>query len=83
MTIPWHFTPQPADLPIEQVRERFDHPEMPEKMELICGNIFWDDTQRFHLFGLLIEDLGTEAVESLPPETSSDILSVAAIGNRR
>ena len=60
---PWRFTPQPADLPIEQVRERFYHADMPEKMEMIHGKIFWDDTQRFHVLGLLIEGLGTEAVE--------------------
>ena len=60
---PWHFTTQPADLPIEQFRERFYHPDMPEKMELIQGKLFWSDTQRFHVLGILIEKLGTEAVE--------------------
>jgi hypothetical protein len=61
---PCHFAPLPADLPIEHVRERFDRPDMPEKMEKIHGKLFWDDTERFHVLGILIESLGTEAVEA-------------------
>jgi len=61
---PWRFTPQPAGLPIETFRERLYHPDMPEKMEMIHGKLFWDDTQRFHVLGILIESLGTEAVEA-------------------
>ncbi len=52
---PWHFTPPLADLPIEQVRERFCHADMTEEMGMIHGQLFWDDTQRFHVLGLLIE----------------------------
>lgn len=37
---PWHFTPQPADLPIGQFRERLDHPDMPEKFKMIRGKPF-------------------------------------------
>lgn len=61
--IPWRFTPQPADLPIEQFRERLYHPDMPEKMEMIHGKLFWSEAQRFHVLGMLIEALGTDAVE--------------------
>jgi hypothetical protein len=61
---PCHFAPLPADLSIEHVRERYDHPDMPEKMEMIHGTLFWDDTQRFHVLGMLIESLDTETVEN-------------------
>lgn len=45
--IPWHFTPQPADLPIEQFRER----------------LFWGEQQRYHVLGVLIESPGTDEVK--------------------
>lgn len=61
--IPWHFTPQPAHLPVEQFRDGIYHPDTPEKMEMIHGKPFWNDTQRFHVFGILIENRGREAVE--------------------
>jgi len=59
----WHFTPQPADLPIEQFRERYFHEHMPEKFEMIDGKLFWSEEERLHVLGMLIESLGTEAVE--------------------
>jgi hypothetical protein len=61
--IPWHFTPQPADLPIEQFRERYHNPDMPEKFEMIHGKLFWSEAGRLHVLGMLIESLGTEAVQ--------------------
>ncbi len=60
---PWHFTPQPTNLPIEQFRERYFHPDMPEKMEMIHGRLFWSEAERLHVLGMLIESLGTAAVE--------------------
>jgi hypothetical protein len=59
----WHFTPQPAALPIAEFRERYDHLNKPEKMEIIHGKLFGDDTQRFHVIGMLIESLDTKAVK--------------------
>jgi len=38
----WHFTSRPADLPIEQIRQRIYHANMAQKMEMIHGKIFWD-----------------------------------------
>jgi hypothetical protein len=61
--IPWHFSPQPVDLPPEQFRERYFHPDMPEKFEMIEGRLFWSDNARLHVLGMLIEGLGTEAVQ--------------------
>jgi hypothetical protein len=61
--IPWHFTPQPADLPIGQFRARYFHPDMPEKFEMIHGKLFWSEAERLHVLGMLIESLGTDAVQ--------------------
>ncbi len=72
---PWHFTPPLADLPIEQVRERFCHADMTEEMGMIHGQLFWDDTQRFHVLGLLIE-------ASAPRRWSASSSSTAPIQTR-
>jgi hypothetical protein len=37
---------------------------MPEKFEASNGKLFWGDEQRYHVLGMLIESLGTEAVEA-------------------
>lgn len=55
--------PQSAHLPIKPFLEHLYHPEMPEKVERAHGKISWDDKQRFHVLGLLIEHLGSNAVE--------------------
>ena len=39
----------------------------PEKFELWKGKLFWDDVQRINLLGLLIENLGVDAVVRLGP----------------
>ena len=33
----------------------------PEKIELIRGQLFWDDEQRLHMLGLLLENVGADA----------------------
>jgi hypothetical protein len=37
----------------------------PEKIELIRGKIFWNDEQRLHLLGLLLENVGVDAAVRL------------------
>jgi len=57
--VDWRFAP----LPVDSVRDRLYHQDMPEKMEMIEGKLFWSDSERYHVLGVLIECLGTEAVE--------------------
>ncbi|HEV8605647.1 MAG TPA: hypothetical protein VGQ99_09790 [Tepidisphaeraceae bacterium] len=41
----------------------------PEKIELIKGNLFWSEEARTTMLGLLLENLGIDAVIKLgPPE---------------
>jgi hypothetical protein len=39
----------------------------PEKFEMWKGKLFWDDVQRINLLGVLIENLGVDAVVRLGP----------------
>lgn len=41
----WHFTPQPADLPINQVQGRFYHSDMLEEWEMILGRLSGSEVQ--------------------------------------
>ena len=61
--IAWKLTPQPAQLSRDEFWERYGHWNMPEKFEATDGKLFWSDEQRRHVLGMLIEALGTEAVE--------------------
>jgi hypothetical protein len=36
---------------------------MPEKFEMIHGKLFWSEAERLHVLGMLIESLGTDAVQ--------------------
>ena len=37
----------------------------PEKMEMTDGKLFWDDEQRLHMLGLLLENVGVDAAVKL------------------
>jgi len=37
----------------------------PEKMELVDGKLYWDDEQRLHMLGLLLENVGVDAAAHL------------------
>lgn len=52
--IPWHFTPQPAHLPVEQFRDGIYHPDKPEKLEMTHSKLFRNDTQRLPVLRILI-----------------------------
>jgi len=66
--IPWKFAPHPVTLTREEFWERYSHRDMPEKFEATNGKLFWADEQRHHVLGMLIESLGTEAVEAFITE---------------
>jgi hypothetical protein len=68
--IPWKISADPAVLTIEEFRTRYDHANMPEKIEMIRGQLFWSDEQRLHLLAMLLEAVGLHTALSLcPPET--------------
>jgi hypothetical protein len=61
--VSWRFAPQPVELTRDEFWERYSHDHMPEKFESTHGKLFWSDEQRYHVLAMLIEVLGTEAVQ--------------------
>lgn len=61
--VAWKFSGAPATLSSDEFWERYGHWNMPEKFEATDHKLFWSDDQRFHVLGMLVEALGTEAVE--------------------
>jgi hypothetical protein len=57
-------SPQPAQLTGDQFWVRYGHWNMPEKFEATDGKLFWSNEQRLHVLRILIESLGTEAVQA-------------------
>ncbi len=55
----WRFGPEGQTIDIDR------YYLAPEKIELIYGKLFWTDEQRLIMAGLLIENLGVDAVVRL------------------
>jgi len=67
--IAWKISAAPASLSIEEFRARYDHANMPEKLEMIRGQLFWRKEQCLHVLAMLLEAVGLRAALSLcPPE---------------
>lgn len=58
-TMEWRFGPEGQTIDIDR------YYLAPEKIELIYGKLFWTDEQRLIMAGLLIENLGVDAVVRL------------------
>jgi len=73
--INWKIGPEPAALTREEFWARYDHLNMPEKFEASHNKLFWNDEQRLHVLGMLLEAVGLKrALELCPPESVQSAL---------
>ncbi len=76
--ISWKIGPEPAALTRDEFWARYDHLNMPEKFEVSQSKLFWNDEQRLHVLGMLLEAVGLKRALALcPPESIQ-----AALGGR-
>lgn len=58
-TMEWNFGPEGQTIDLER------YELAPGKIELMWGKLFWTDEQRLVMAGLLVENLGVDAVVKL------------------
>ena len=80
--VPWKIAAEPATLTRDEFWARYDHFNMPEKFEASQGKLFWNDEQRLHVLGMLLEAVGLKRALALsPPETLCAALGEPAGGS--
>ena len=72
--VSWKIGLEPTQLHDEEFWARYDHFNMPEKFEAIGGKLFWNDEQRLHLLGMLLEAVGLHRALELCPADVVDAL---------
>lgn len=81
MATPWDFRREGRAWTRDEVRPR--HELTPEKFEVWEGRLFFDDTQRLNLLGLLLENVGIDAAVRLGPLEVWEAAIAAAKGKPR
>jgi hypothetical protein len=67
--ITWKIAADPVKLSGDEFWARYSHLNMPEKLEVIEGKLFWNDEQRLHVLAMLLEPVGLRRALALcPPE---------------
>ena len=67
--ITWKIAADPVTPSSDEFWARYSHLNMPEKFEAIHGKLFWNDEQRLHVLGMLLEAVGLKrALAQFPPD---------------